>query len=405
MAIVYCAIDTGVQSYVLHASYSVTPDPYPSGATITKFTVIDKVKNNSSVTVRANELSLSSGYTTPVNVYKSSNGSTWEYVDFLQSGTVSVNVGSGSIYIKVGPAKQQSTEKTYYYKYRYLNESGGKISDSSVYNKKSSSGFITVTLSDIPTISGYVKTGSYSNVRYCAVDEASNFARCTSTMNASPSIIGVYVVPSTKIFYYQYRYLEQDGTQISNSFIYAKSESSEAPYTSVTLSSIPAPSTGNWKKTGQYFGIAYCTIVYSQDSARCTSTSTANPSIIGVYCSKSLIDLFTWTGSDSGDNAAFARGKSISSALTATRWNAMLAKIKEVAEANGGSFTYSTVSRGDKILATTFNAARTGISNLSGHGTLPSAQSKGNNILATLFVGTASLKSALNAAINAYNNS
>lgn len=217
--------------------------------------------------------------------------------------------------------------------------------------------------------------------------------------------ITVSAVAADKIFYYQYRYLEQDGTQISDSFIYAKSESSEAPYTSVTLSSIPAPSTGNWKKTGQYFGIAYCTILYSQDSARCTSTSTSDPSIIGVYCSKATIDLFTWTGSDASDTTVFARGESISSALTATRWNNLLAKIKEVAEANGGSFTYSTVSRGDKILATTFNAARTGISNLSGHGTLPSAQSKGNNILAALFVGTTSLKSALNAAINAYNNS
>lgn len=396
MAIVYCAIDTGVQSYVLHAN--------PSGATITSFTVLRNVVNNSSVTVRANELSLSSGYTTPVNVYKSSNGSTWEYVDFLQSGTVSVNVGSGSIYIKVGPAS-----KAYYYKLRYLTTSGETLSESSIYVKPAahSSTSTTVTLSDLPgpSLAGWNKTGDYIAVAHCSIVATYDYATITGTSTTDPSIIGVYVVPSTKIFYYQYRYLEQDGTKISDSFIYAKSESSEAPYTSVALSSIPAPSTGNWKKTGQYYGIAYCSIIYSQDSARCTSTSTSAPSIIGVYCSKATIDLFTWTGSDAGDTTAFARGESISSALTATRWNAMLAKIKEVAEANGGSFTYSTVSRGDKILATTFNAARTGISNLSGHGTLPSAQSSGSNILAALFVGTASLKSALNAAINAYNNS
>lgn len=397
MAIVYCAIDTGVQSYVLHAN--------PSGATITSFTVLRNVVNNSSVTVRANELSLSSGYTTPVNVYKSSNGSTWEYVDFLQSGTVSVNVGSGSIYIKVGPATQQSTERTYYYKYRYLNESGGTISESSVYNEKSSSSYITVTLSDIPTISGYVKTGSYYAVQYCSIIASGDHARCTSTMNASPAIIGVYVHPTTKAYYYKLRYLTPSGGTLSESSIYAKSAAYSSTMTTVTLSDIPGPGLAGWAKTGSYSAVAHCSIVSAYDYATITSTSTSDPSIIGVYCSKATIDLFTWTGSDTGDTTAFAKGKSISSALTATRWNAMLAKIKEVAEANGGSFAYSTVSRGDKILAATFNAARTGISNLSGHGTLPSSQRKGNNILATLFVGTTSLKSALNDAINAYNKS
>ena len=119
---------------------------------------------------------------------------------------------------------------------------------------------------------------------------------------------------------------------------------------------------------------------------------------------RKTIDRFYWAGNDTNDNNLFQKGKLISGALTAARWNNLLAKIKEVAEANGGTFTYTQVSSGAKIMATTFNVARNGISGLTGHGTLPSAQTAGNNILASLFNGNNSLKSALNAAIDRYNN-
>lgn len=82
-----------------------------------------------------------------------------------------------------------------------------------------------------------------------------------------------------------------------------------------------------------------------------------------------------------------------------------MSKIQELAEAEGGSYSYSRVSSGATIYASSFNAVRTAISNRTGHGTLPAAQAKGNEVKAALFEGSGSLKSALNAAINHYNNS
>lgn len=118
---------------------------------------------------------------------------------------------------------------------------------------------------------------------------------------------------------------------------------------------------------------------------------------------KKSIDLFYWNNA-TWDAANIKAGQPISN-LTATRWNNLLAKIQELAEAEGGSYSYSDVSSGSTIYATTFNAARTAISNRTGYGQLPAAQAKGNKVNAALFEGSGSLKSALNAAINHYNNS
>ena len=122
-----------------------------------------------------------------------------------------------------------------------------------------------------------------------------------------------------------------------------------------------------------------------------------------IVATKKTIDPFYWQ-SATWDAANIKKGQPISN-LTAVRWNNLLAKIKELAEAEGGSYSYSNVSSGGTIYATTFNAVRTAISNRSGHGTLPAAQSKGDSVKAALFEGSGSLKSALNAAISYHNNS
>lgn len=122
-----------------------------------------------------------------------------------------------------------------------------------------------------------------------------------------------------------------------------------------------------------------------------------------LSATKTSIDLFYWS-SAAWDAANIKAGQPISN-LSAARWNKLLAKIQELAEAEGGSYSYSGVSSGSTIYAATFNGARTAISNRAGYGTLPAAQSKGNNVKAALFEGSGSLKSALNAAINHYNNS
>lgn len=122
-----------------------------------------------------------------------------------------------------------------------------------------------------------------------------------------------------------------------------------------------------------------------------------------LSATKTSIDLFYWS-SATWDAANIKAGQPISN-LSAARWNKLLAKIQELAEAEGGSYSYSRVSSGATIYASSFNAVRTAISNRAGYGTLPAAQSKGNNVKAALFEGSGSLKSALNAAIDHYNNS
>lgn len=115
------------------------------------------------------------------------------------------------------------------------------------------------------------------------------------------------------------------------------------------------------------------------------------------------VDLFYWL-SEALDPNAFVVGADISNALTAVRWNLLNSRIKEIANAMGLSYTYTTVSAGDDITAKLFNDARTGISRLTGHGALPLQVTKGDAIKASYFHGDTSLKSALNAAITYYNN-
>ena len=118
---------------------------------------------------------------------------------------------------------------------------------------------------------------------------------------------------------------------------------------------------------------------------------------------KITIDLFYWS-SASTDASLIAAGQPISN-ITASRWNRFKAKIAELAEAEGGSYSYSPVAPGDTFYATEFNSVRTAIMNRIGYGTLPAAQASGNAVKASLFEGSGSLKTALNAAITHYNNS
>ena len=118
---------------------------------------------------------------------------------------------------------------------------------------------------------------------------------------------------------------------------------------------------------------------------------------------KITIGLFYWN-SASTDASLIAAGQPISN-MTATRWNRFKAKIAELAEAEGGSYSYSTAASGDTFYATEFNDVRTAIMNRSGYGTIPAAQASGNAVKASLFEGSGSLKTALNAAITHYNNS
>lgn len=155
----------------------------------------------------------------------------------------------------------------------------------------------------------------------------------------------------------------------------------------------------------------YTLLGWSANSAATSATYEVNGTVdVGAsdatyyaVWQKITIDLFYWD-SASTDASLIAAGQPISN-MTASRWNRFKAKIAELAEAEGGSYNYSTVTSGDTFYATEFNSVRTAIMNRRGYGTLPAAQSSGNAIKAALFEGSGSLKTALNAAITHYNNS
>lgn len=117
------------------------------------------------------------------------------------------------------------------------------------------------------------------------------------------------------------------------------------------------------------------------------------------------IELFYWDGgTGSTDSSIIAKGLPITN-LTAARWNRLKAKIKEVSMANGVTYTYSEVVSNQAITATEYNSVRNAIYNIPKHGALPDAKTVGSEILASYFNGATSLKSALNTAITAWNNS
>jgi len=133
---------------------------------------------------------------------------------------------------------------------------------------------------------------------------------------------------------------------------------------------------------------------------------TANRTLYAIW-EKNAIERFYWNGSDTADASLIATGLPVSN-ITAARWNRLLAKIKELADAVGISFSYTTVSSGDGITAARFNTARNGLadikSKMGASITIPDAQESGNTMYAKLFNGSVSVKGALNNLIIIYNS-
>ena len=516
MATLYCRLGTGVSRYVVHASYSTAIDPYPNGATITTSQTLSNVKNNSTITIRADETQCNSGYTFPVYVYTSPDGSHWTQVDYLQSGTVTFNVGTGTKYVRVGPATAGTTSykvkvvlgdgikrvgygvntaavsnlvstgftkdvgadgylyitiadylenysypvtassgssswtvvnangvyndhyisapsspgtrtvtltatkyKTYYYKVHVF-ANGGTFSDggSDYYTGVASSPTVSIEYSldglKKPTRAGYtfLGWGYSSNATQYYTDTITISA--TSQSSGSPTIYNIYAI-WTKTEYDAYIRM---GAGISSMSVYVdgslKADIIDNAYHRLTVNLLSTITVkGIAKKTG--FGKPYTVKLFSSSTATTpTGSFDSNEDEVAysyssgrkyaeISAKKMTINLFYWDNA-TWDAANIKAGQPISN-LTATRWNNLLAKIQELAEAEGGSYSYSGVSSGSTIYATIFNEARTAISNRTGYGQLPAAQVKGNKVKAALFEGPGSLKSALNAAINHYNNS
>ena len=113
------------------------------------------------------------------------------------------------------------------------------------------------------------------------------------------------------------------------------------------------------------------------------------------YCTVQI--LATYSGgperpADWSWESTIRSGKPI--AITASEWNAFTTRINEFREYAGlSSYSFTTVSSGTPISYWIVNQARTAISEISGHGSLPSAAVSGGKIYASFFN---SLASALN---------
>lgn len=128
---------------------------------------------------------------------------------------------------------------------------------------------------------------------------------------------------------------------------------------------------------------------------------------------KNQISLFYWDGANSeansNDKLLIAKGQPVGNITGGQNgnWNRLKAKIAELRKAQGGSWSYSTVSSGAPMTAAEFNDVRSGIDACDGHGTLPSAVGPNSIIYAHYFQSTTanpnSLKSAINTAITNYN--
>ena len=236
----------------------------------------------------------------------------------------------------------------------------------------------------------------------------------TSTSSSSPTIYNLYAFWEKT----EYNAYVKLGAGISSAMVQvdgvSKVDIRDGEYhrvvvnltSTITIASIGLKSGYGPPYTVKFYASASATTPSSSLSSSDATVSydyTINRVYAEITASKGTIDLFYWS-SASTDASLIAAGQPISN-MTAARWNRFKAKIAELAAAEGGSYSYSTVAKGDTFYATEFNSVRTAIMNRIGYGTLPAAQSSGNAVKAALFEGSGSLKTSLNAAITHYNNS
>ena len=236
----------------------------------------------------------------------------------------------------------------------------------------------------------------------------------TSTSSSSPTIYNLYAFWEKT----EYNAYVKLGAGISSAMVQvdgvSKVDIRDSAYhrvvvnltSTITIASIGLKSGYGPPYTVKFYASASATTPSSSLSSSNATVSydyTINRVYAEISATKGSIDLFYWN-SASTDASLIAKGQPISN-MTAARWNRFKAKIAELAAAEGGSYNYSTVAKGDTFYATEFNSVRTAIMNRSGYGTLPAPQSSGNAVKASLFEGSGSLKTALNAAITHYNNS
>lgn len=359
--------------------------------------------------------------------YDSGYGEPYQFVEYTNSAFSSVKkyFAEGDGYVRSNGVRYialTATRLAYWYRVRawgnggtFTNQSGADNYYTALASSTTTSINFNVGTLETPYRAGYTFLGwGYTSNATTYYKDTTIPISATSQSSSSPTIINLYAIWK-KTTYTMHIKL---GAGVNSASVYVdnslKADIRDKVYHDIYVNSDSTITVkGIAKATG--YGRPYKFNFY-QNSTATTPTATLERDMDEPYygystarfyaelvATKTAIDLFYWD-SASTDASLIKKGQPISN-LSASRWNKLLAKIQELAEAEGDSYSYSGVSSGSTIYATTFNGARTAISNRTGYGTLPATQSKGDQIKAALFEGSGSLKSALNAAINHYNNS
>lgn len=302
MATLICSTDEGVLNYKVHVAFSVSPDPYPNGATVGSYgKKLENVTNNATVTIKASETTCRSNYTFPVKVYTSSNGSNWTYVDYLQSGSVTFSAGTGTKYVKVGPATEDSGGSTTSYKVKITKGEGiSQISYGINTNSVSQVISNTTAILDVEKKGGYVYIGiarystDYTYPVYIKPSTGSQWVAIKADGTdgdryiSGPDSSGVREVEiyATPIRYYRVHAnanggsFNGDGTEIVwNSGLITQATSSSIIY--YQLSNIPTPSRSGYTFAG--WGTSSGNAYGSTAAINVGSSSSSNPASLTVY--------------------------------------------------------------------------------------------------------------------------
>ena len=358
-------------------------------------------------------------FTYPVTASASSGTSSWEVID--ENGDYADHIISAPSSPGTRTVTLTATEdRTYYYKvHAFANGGHFSSADETDYltalksSKTMSLDFDLSTLAT-PTRLGYTFKGwGYaSNATQYYTDTM--LITVTSTSSGSPTIYNMYAIWEET----EYNAYVKLGAGISSAMVLVdgvpKVDIRDSVYhrvvvnltSTITIASIGLQSGYAQPYTVKFYASSTATTPSSSLSSNDTEVSyayTTSRVYAEITATKDNIDLFYWN-SASTDASLIAAGQPISN-MTAARWNRFKAKIAELAAAEGDSYSYSTVDSGDTFYNTEFNAVRSAIMNRNGYGTLPAAQPRGNEVKASLFEGSGSLKTALNAAITHYNNS
>ena len=411
---IYFRVGTGVKSYKMrYANASNT----------------GLISNSISSEIQSTVLSVRSGTNASLStvVFEDGYKSPYQFIEYTNSAFSSVKkyfaendgdvYSNGTRYVKLF-----ATKSDIYWYQMHANANGGTFSggstlwSSAVLSVSGTGGSVSYAVSNFPTPSrpGYTFMGWGANATTTTTYGTHVNFITTATSSDNPRSVTVYAVWA-KTTYTAYVKL---GMGIASASVYVdgtlKSDIRDKVYHAVSVnlaSTISIKSIA--KETG--YEVPYTVSFYASASATSPSSSFESSDSEVVYsytgsrvyavlsAKKITIDPFYWNNS-TWDAANIKKGQPISN-LTATRWNRFKAKIQELAAAEGGAYSYASVASGGTIYATEFNGVRTAITGRSGYGTLPAAQSKGDAVKAALFEGSGSLKSALNAAINHYNNS